>query len=403
MRTFRFELSIPKVLATKALRPIWPGVIWSPLSPTRFVTLPEPPLPGPRWIRLRNRQSGICGTDLTLLFVEADPGVSMAALPSQALVYLGHEVVSDVVETGPAVTRVRVGDRVLLDTRITGPNCLSQEITPPCRHCRAGNHGRCENLSRGAGPAGTGGGWGDGYTAHESEVQRVPDDLDDDQAVLVEPASVALRGVLRRRPEAGDRVLVLGCGTVGLLTVGMARIVAPQAQITAMARYPHQAEMAGRLGADDVVTTGDAYEQVARRTGGQLYAAALGNRTLLGGYDVIYDVVGNGQSITDSLRWARAGGTVVVLGITPKRVKADLSPVWHQEVTMMGSVVHGMERWNGQRVHGYHLVARWMRDGRLPVADLITHRYPLEAHREAVRTATDKRRGAIKVVFQTKR
>jgi L-iditol 2-dehydrogenase len=218
--------------------------------------------------------------------------------------------------------------------------------------------------------------------------------------VLVEPASVALRAVLRRRPQPGERVLVIGCGIIGLLTVCLLRIVAPQAHVTAMARYPHQVEMAHRLGADEVIPGRDAYEEVTRLTGGQLYVGPFGNRMLLGGYDVIYDIVGTGQTIKDSLRWARAGGTVVVVGISPKVMKTDLSPAWHQEVTLTGSVVHGLEEWDGQGVHGYDLVIEWMLDGTLPTAELITHRYPLREVKEAVATAADKRTGAIKVVLQ---
>jgi threonine dehydrogenase-like Zn-dependent dehydrogenase len=304
-----------------------------------------------------------------------------------------------VVETGPKVTTVQVGDRVIMNTRHAGPTCLSQEISPPCRHCREGNYALCENQSRGEGPAGVGGGWGEGYTAHESEVFAVPDDLTDDQAVLVEPASVAVRAVLRRRPKSGERVLVVGCGIIGLLTVGVARMAAPQAHITALARYPHQAAMARRLGADEVLSGGGEYEQVARLTGGQLYVGPLGNKTLLGGYDVVYDIVGTGRTIRDSLRWARAGGTVVLVGISLKPMRTDLSPVWHQEVSLMGSLVHGMEEWQDQRVHGYHLAMGWMRDGALPTDGLITHRFPLQEYKRAIATATDKRTGAIKVVF----
>jgi threonine dehydrogenase-like Zn-dependent dehydrogenase len=400
MQTIYFEVNIPKALATKVLRRIWPGVIWSRLSPSCFATLPEPPLPGPRWIRVRNRQCGICATDLTLLLVQADPQVSMAALPGLARFYLGHEVVSDVVEIGPEVTTVQVGDRVIMDTRFTGPTCLSQEISPACHHCSVGNYARCENQSNGIGPVGTGGGWGEGYTAHESEVWGIPTNLTDDQAVLVEPASVALRAVMRGKPESGQRVLVIGCGIIGLLTVCITRIIAPKAHITAMARHPHQIEMAHRLGADEVLTGGDAYKKIARITSSRLYVGSLGSKMLLGGYDVIYDIVGSGQTIKDSLRWARAGGRVVVVGISPRLMKTDLSPIWHQEVTLTGSVVHGIENWNGQRLHGYDIVSRWMRAGTLPTADLITHRYPFKEYKKAIATAIDKRTGAIKVMLQ---
>jgi threonine dehydrogenase-like Zn-dependent dehydrogenase len=168
-----------------------------------------------------------------------------------------------------------------------------------------------------------------------------------------------------------------------------------------MARYPHQAQMARRLGADEVISDGDGYEEVARVTGGQLYVGPLNNKTLLGGYEIIYDIVGTGRTIQDSLRWARAGGTVVVVGISPKLFKTDLSPIWHQEVNLMGSMVHGMEAWQGRRVRGFDLVIGWMRDGSLPTDGLITHRFPLREYKRAVATATDKRTGAIKVVFQT--
>ena len=121
---------------------------------------------------------------------------------------------------------------------------------------------------------------------------------------------------------------------------------------------------------------------------------------LLGGFDVIYDLVGTGQTIKDSLRWARAGGTVVVVGICLKSIKTDVSPIWHQEVNLMGSVVHGMEEWQGLRTHGYDLVIQWMRDGVLSTDDLITHRFPLKEYKRAVATAADKRTGAVKVLLQ---
>jgi threonine dehydrogenase-like Zn-dependent dehydrogenase len=400
MKTIYFELNIPKALITKALRRLWPGVVWSPFSPTRFAVLPDRPLPGPRWIRVRNRQCGICASDLTILNVHADPGISIAALPGLKRFYLGHEVVSDVIEAGGEVGTVQVGDRVVMDTRFTGPTCRSQEITPPCRHCTMGNYARCENQSKENGSVGVGGGWGDCYTAHESEVFKIPDDLTDDQAILVEPASVATRAVLRRVPLPGDHLLVVGCGIIGLLIIRVARIVAPQARITAMARYPHQAAMAHRLGADEVISNGDGYRQVARATGGQLHVGPLYTKTLQGGFDIVFDIVGTGRSIKDSLRWARAGGTVVFVGISPKMIKTDLSPIWHQEVDLIGSIVHGIEEWDGQHIHGFDLVIGWMRDGLLPIDGIITHRFPLQQYKKAVATASDKRTGAIKIVIQ---
>ena len=70
MRTIYFERNIPKVLLTGALRSIWKNVVFTPLSPTRFAEVPDPPLPGPRWVRVRNRLGGICASDLHLLYAD---------------------------------------------------------------------------------------------------------------------------------------------------------------------------------------------------------------------------------------------------------------------------------------------------------------------------------------------
>ena len=397
MRTIYFEKDIPKVLLVKALRPIWPGIVFSPLSPTRLADIPETPLPGPRWVRVRNRLCGICASDLHLLFVEADPQVAPAALPGTGRMYLGHEVVGEVTEIGAGVTALQVGDRVVMDA--LGANCLSQEIEPPCRPCREGRYELCENASLGQGPRGVGGGWGDGFTAHESGLYRVPDGLDDETAVAIEPLSVGVRTALRRLPQPDERALVVGSGIIGLAVIEALRALSPHCQVTAMARYPQQVEMARRLGADQVVVRDDPYVATARITGGKLYAGPFRNRMILGGFDVVYDCVGAQKTVQDSLRWARAGGTVVMAGIRLEPMRVDLTPVWYQEVDLIGLYGRAMEEWNGIRQSTYDLTAGLLLEGRLTAEGLITHCFPLQEWRAAVRTAADKRSGAIKVVL----
>jgi threonine dehydrogenase-like Zn-dependent dehydrogenase len=286
-----------------------------------------------------------------------------------------------------------------MDTHFFEPTCLSQEIDPPCRHCAEGNYKRCENASAGIGPRGIGGGWGDGFTAHETEIYPIPDDLTDDQAMMLEPISTGLRAVLRRTPGPGERALVLGSGIVGLNTLQCLRAVSPECHITAISRHKHQAETACRLGADDVIIGEDGYQATARITGAKLYEGMFGNRMLLGGFDVIYDCVGSAKTLQDSLRWARAGGAVVIVGIKAARLKLDLNPVWYQEVDLIGTYAHGAEQWEGESRHTYDLVIELMRQGKLTADGLITHRFPLSQWHQAVSTALDKRNGTIRVVF----
>lgn len=399
MRTVYVDKDLPKMLIVKAIKALWPNIVFSPLSPSRYASIPEPPLPGARWVRIKNVQCGICATDLSLLFVDVDPRIAPAALPGTRRFYLGHEVVGYVTETGPDVTRVMVGDRVIMDTRFQGATCLSQEIDRPCRHCDEGNFARCENASMSLWPRGIGGGWGDGFTTHETEVYRVPPDISDDQAMMIEPFSVGLRAVLRRVPGADRHALVLGSGMVGLNTVQCLRAVSPGCHITATARYPHQAEMARRLGADEVAMGEDGYRTTARITGARLYEGKFRNRMLLGGFDVVYDCVGSARTLHDSLRWTRAGGMVVIVGLAFAPVRLDLTPVWYQEVDLSGVLGHGSETWEGTPRRTYDLVIELMRQGKLTVNGLITHRFPLSQWRRAIPTARDRRSGSIRVVF----
>lgn len=399
MRAIYAEKNLPRMLAVKALRPIWPGVVWSPLSHAKIADIPSPALPGPRWLRVRNRQCGVCATDLSLLNLDVDLSIAPAALPGNQRFYLGHEVVGEVTEVGPEVTRFKIGDRAVMESRFNGPTCLTQEIAPPCRFCAAGQVRLCENASLRMGPRGMGGGWGDGFTAHEAEVWPVPDDLDDNQATFIEPMSVALHGVLRRPPEAGERVLVIGAGVIGLLTTRAVKVVQPDCSLTVMARYPHQAEAARRLGADEILNDDEAYEQVARLTGGKLYSAPMNRGMILGGFEVIYDCVGKASTVYDALRWARAGGAVVLVGISLGEMKIDLNPVWYQEVDLIGSHTFGVEAWRGQRMHTFDLVIEMLQEGLLSPQGLITHRFTLGDYRQAIATSQDKNTGAIKVTF----
>ncbi len=401
LKAIYFDLNIPKVLITTAIKRIWPGVVWTPISPTGMEQIPDPELPGPNWLRVRNRQCGICSTDLAVFFVDGDPRVALGALPSFKRVYLGHEAVGEVVEVGDEVEKYKVGERVIMESRPgSSPNCHTQEIDPLCEFCARGDTRLCENRALRMGPAGKGGGWADSYTAHESEVWPVPDDLSDDQASLVEPMAVAVHAVLRRRPEAGEKVLVVGSGIIGLLTLQALKALSPESHVTSVVRYAHQGEAAERLGADEVMSDGgDIYAKAARITNAKYYQNTLNRGMLLGGFDVVYDCVGSKYTLRDSLRLAKAGGTVVLVGISLHQMKFDMAPIWFQEVDLIGSMTFGMEELDGRRLHTFDLVIEMLLKGSLSETDLITHRLPFAEYHKAITTAMDKRTGSIKVTL----
>ena len=186
---------------------------------------------------------------------------------------------------------------------------------------------------------------------------------------------------------------------IGLTVIAALRALSPDCHITAMARYPQQAEMARKLGADEVIGREDPYEAAARISGGRLYTGAFNIRTMVGGFDVVYDCVGTGKTVQDSLRWTRAGGAVVLAGVYLKPMRVDLTPVWYQEIDLIGLMAHGTEKWKDRKLSTYDLTVELLLNGKLSTDGFITHRYPLERWREAVRTAGNKTRGTIKVVL----
>lgn len=401
MRAIYVDKHIPRVLLTKAIAPLWKDFVWTPLSAARAGSLDEMPLPGPRWIRVQNQACGICASDISLLFVKADPSVAPAALPGLSRFYLGHETLSVVTEVGPAVTRFRVGDRVIMDTHFAGANCETLEIEPKCRYCAEGDHHFCVNKSE-AGLRGIGGGFGDSLVTHETAMYPAPDLLTQDQAALSEPISIAVHGVLQHPPKPGDKVLVIGAGIIGLLTTMVVKAFFPEAEVTTLARHPHQQETAERLGADHILKGAD-YSAAARLTGGKFFSAPLNRGVVIGGFDLIYDCVANQYTTNTALRWVRAGGTVVMVGshMAPMP-KIDLTPIWYHKVTLTGTYGHGMDERDGVRKHTYEWVFDGFREGKIQIDGLITHRFPFEDYKHALRLAAGQKgkSNAIKVMLQ---
>ena len=402
MRTMVLDLSVPRIVATRLLGRFSQAAYFRPPAPLRLVDLPDPPLPAPDWVRVRNRLCGICGSDLHQLFLDAGLDVAPVALPSHHRTYLGHEMVGEVTEAGEAVTQFRVGGRVVRWGR--ADDCRARGRAELCPACARGHRVLCQFASEPREHQPIGGGFGDTFITPASTLLPVQAGLADEQAILTEPAAVAIHAAWRRSAQAGERVLVLGCGAVGFLLMQAVRILQPACEITAVAQFPWQAEMARAFGADHLFLAGDdGFAEVARLTGARLYEGRAGNRMLLGGFDLIFDVVGTASTLTNALRWTRAGGTVVLVGVNLHRMKVDLTPVWYQEVNLIGTVGHDVVTWQGESLSTFELAMRWIEAGKLSCDGLLTHRFPLEAYRQAFAVAMDKRTWrSVKVAFELK-
>jgi len=406
VRAVTFDGAIPRYLTTRATGRIASRWLSGPGRCTRLQEVPLPALPADDWVRVRTRLGGICGSDLDLVRLDVSPSTS----PFSSFPFVvGHENVGVIQEVGPAVTGLRPGERVVVNPLLS---CVPRGIEPPCRHCVGGHPARCQNFTEGRLPAGMllgttrslGGSWGDAYVAHVSQVVRVPEQVGDRSAVLLEPLATVLSPVLDHPPAAGEQVLVIGGGSIGLLATAALRTVAPEARVTVLARHRFQAEHAERMGAHHIVVPRDAddyFRSLSDLSGGRLLHPILGPRVHVGGFDHSYVCVGNSGAVDDALRFTQAGGHVVLLGNVSRLPKVDWTPLWMKELTIRGSLCYGHHPHGGTTRHAFdtamHLLTEGLRD---TIDPLVTHVFPLRHFREALAYSMSRsRHRSIKVAF----
>jgi threonine dehydrogenase-like Zn-dependent dehydrogenase len=354
--------------------------------------VPEPTLPsGDGWVKLRPELAGICGSDVA--FAHASTSLVLSAFYAADAAVLGHELCAVVDATGPGVSRVREGDRVLVDPVLS---CVHRGFDPLCRSCAEGHPYVCERFDQ---PGRTGmraptlgfdlalgGGWGEVVVAHESQLHPAAG-IPARRAVLAEPASIALHAALRWT-RRGDRVVVLGAGTIGLLVTAALRMLHPDLDIAVVVLGDFGARQARAAGATRTLPGGAAaVEAVAARDGGRVLRPRLTSLPLLEqGVDAVFDCVAHADTIDLALHLLRPTGMLVLVGGAGKQA-VDWSLVWNRQLTVQGTINFGPEPALGGR-HTMAQVADWLTDRAYPVDHLVTHTYALDDWHQALATAS---------------
>lgn len=304
----------------------------------RMQDIPEPQ-PGPGEVKLRVSNCSICATDVE----EWKYGPKyISAVPT----VLGHEIAGRVVELGEGAQGVAVGDRVVVNNVLT---------CGECHWCVSGAQSSCPNMQ--VAGLGLNGGLEEFMTWPASHVIRLPDAVGDDEAPLLEPATVAVHAVRRSGARVGDTVAVIGIGTVGALTLQVFK--AAGARVFAVDVRERSLELAGRLGADAVIdpTREDAGEALRELTGGI-------------GPDIVAETAGAARTPVEALDWVRRRGTVVLVGIYTEQPEVDFNQVVGKELQVVGSLAAVP----GDMAAAVELAAA----GKLRLGELISARIPLE-------------------------
>ena len=283
---------------------------------------------------------GVCGSDLNIaagLF----PPTPFPIVP-------GHEFAGEIVAVGTDITYLAEGDRVAVDPTL---------VCGHCAWCRVGRGNLCDNW-------GATGDTVDGAVAEYVAVpayncHKIPDSMSFQQAALVEPLSCAVHAIHLAPPRVGESVLVIGGGTMGLLT---AQLLARggASRLTVVDRKPDRLEIALSVGAHLTVTD---------------IPAALEDRPR--GYDVVVDATGVPSAIQAGLDAVAKGGRFLQVGVAPPDARVEISPfrIYNEEITLVGSMAV---------LHSYAQALQLAIDGLVNLDPLITHGLPLDDYPEAL-------------------
>ncbi len=325
--------------------------------PLRDVPAPEP---GRGQVNVHVQVVGVCGSD-----VHGYKGTTGRRKPP---IIMGHEFSGTVSAVGAEVKDFKVGDRVVVNPLLT---------CGYCDNCRAGMPHICQNRS-GLG-VNLNGAYAEFVQVAPKMVYHLPDEMTWEQGALVEPLGVAMHAVNLAPIQLMDTVVIVGAGTIGLLTILAARLKGAS-KIIVSDVSAHRLEMARRLGADVVVNPAqqDAVAAVQAQTQGQ-------------GAPVVVEAVGLTPTVKQSLQMARNGGHVVWIGNSDPEVTINMQQIVTRELT-----VHGAYGFNQEFAQSIEAI----RSGRVDPTVLIEQRAALEDGTRIIDDLAHGKSEVIKVMLQ---
>ena len=297
--------------------------------------------------------TGVCGTDLEIIHSKIDPAYVIYP------VSIGHEWCGRVVQVGSDASAIQVGDRVVVEGIIP---------CGQCGECLNGSSNRCSTYDE------------IGFTrpGAASELIKVPgalahkivDSVSDESAMLVEPTSVVTQGILKASPKIGAKVLVIGDGTIALISARLVRNWKPSA-VHMLGLKAGQLPLASKAGVEEFFTS-----------------------TPQEKYDLIIEASGSSSRIEESIDLLVRGGTLLLLGFTGPEVKTCISidDVVNGDLSILASFGYSRLAWKA--------TVELLNSGELDLSFLVTHRFPLEKFSEAIRALESAPAPRGKIAFE---
>jgi threonine dehydrogenase-like Zn-dependent dehydrogenase len=402
MKTLAYHVDMNKMAKTIILsKIIGPKAFSKNVSPVYMEEFETPKLPSENFVKVRNIQTGICGSDMTLYTIHQSPKMALAVMPSQTTTYMGHETIGVIEEIGNRVKDLKIGDRVIIKKYL--PSCATEGIEEEnwCDACKKNDYIMCTNYGEpNRDNHMLGAGFGDVYFAPESCVMKIDDEISNDYACMYEPCAVSLHTVMKHIPKAGDKVVVLGGGMIGLNIVQCIKILQPNCTIYLLEKSVLKQNLAKKLGADEIIT-GNPYEFIAGKTKAKYYYdKKKKNQVLIGGVDIVFDSIGADWAFNMGIRIIKSRGTYVKVGIQMVTTKIDETPIWHRELNIIGVNSYGVDEYEGKLYQSFDLVDKLVKEGKINLDGFITHRYPLSEFRKGFNEVMFNGQNTIKVIIE---
>jgi threonine 3-dehydrogenase len=321
------------------------------------------PSPGEGEVLVKVGAASVCGTDS--LIYDWAPWASARIKPPRVI---GHEFAGEVVEAGRAVTSVKPGARVSAESHFFCGHCYQ---------CQTGRQEVCRNLRIIGVDAD--GSFAEYVVVPAANIWMNHPDIPDNIASLQEPLGNAVDTVLAE-DISGKRVLITGAGPIGLMCASVAKACGATRVIISDPNE-YRLQLAGKMGADIVLNP------KVTRLSGPVLSATGGD-----GVDVLLEVSGSAEALTEGLKLVTPGGRVSLLGI----FHAPVPIMLNQDVIFKKIRIYGI---TGRKVFGtWHTVSRLLASKKLDLAPLITHELPLTEFKKGFELMDSGRCG--KVVFR---
>ncbi|MHB1628807.1 MAG: zinc-dependent alcohol dehydrogenase [Bacilli bacterium] len=323
----------------------------------------QEPVAGERDVVLRVDHVGICGSDIHAYY-DRHPFIQLP-------IVLGHEATGVVASIGSQVSRLAVGDRIVIEPTLA---------CGQCERCLSGRPHICDRL-RVVGCQFPGA-FAEYVVIPEENAIPLPDHVSLQHGAMVEPLAVGVRACRRGGVAEGSTVCIVGAGTIGIMTAVAARELGA-ARVVLLDVSPVKCSLAQRMGFEAVCNAGAAPQTLLR----DLFGAK--------GPDTMLECVGVASSLRFCVEGAPKGGRIVIVGVFEEDVTAPMALVQDRELELLGTLMYTRA--------DFLEALSWMAAGRIDAQLLITRVFPLAEAAQAFAFIRDQKGSAVKVMLRPQR